>query len=91
MKRVHIIIEGRVQGVCFRAYARDKANTLGLKGWVKNLYSGNEVEIVAEGDDKKIKEFVDWCRQGPSGANVNNVKIEDEESTDEFEKFMIKF
>ena len=58
MRGVHIIITGRVQGVFFRYSTNKVGNKLGLKGLVRNLPDGN-VEVVAEGDEDKLKEMVD--------------------------------
>lgn len=69
--RVHLLISGRVQGVCFRYYCRDEAKRVGVRGWVKNLPDGR-VEIMAEGDQEPIRTFVDWCRHGPPHAQVTD-------------------
>jgi acylphosphatase len=57
---VHLIVSGRVQGVCFRAGTRDQALELGLCGWAKNCPDGT-VEIHAEGDKKTLEQFIIWC------------------------------
>jgi acylphosphatase len=76
--RVHLIIHGYVQGVFYRASTRESAARLGLTGWVRNLPDGN-VEALFEGHLDNIHEAIEWCREGPPGANV--LKI-DEEWTD---------
>ncbi len=63
-KRIRLLISGRVQGVCFRAYARDEARRLGLKGWVRNLPDGR-VEALAQGDPAKLGTFEAWCHRDP--------------------------
>lgn len=75
MKRAHVFVSGRVQGVWFRASTRDKAEELSLKGWVRNLPDGR-VEAVFEGDDRAVEEMVEWCRHGPPMARVDTVDIE---------------
>ena len=85
-----MIIEGRVQGVFFRARAYEKANQLGIKGWISNLPSGVEVEIIAEGEDEKIEEFLNWCSNGPRGARIDNIQADYEIPKNEFERFRIK-
>lgn len=55
--RIHIIFYGRVQGVGFRYYAVQKANQLGLTGWVKNLYDGS-VEMEVEGEEPLIDQLI---------------------------------
>jgi acylphosphatase len=72
--RAHLFIKGRVQGVFFRAYARNVAVKLGLSGWVKNLYDGS-VEAVFEGDKVIIGQAIDHCRVGPSGAYVEDIVV----------------
>ena len=76
-KRVRLLISGRVQGVCFRVYARDEARRLGLRGWVRNLPDGR-VEAMAQGDAVKLGTFEAWCQQGPSHARVLEVEVVEE-------------
>lgn len=86
---VHLRIEGRVQGVFFRASTLDQAIRLGLKGWVRNCPDGS-VEVVAEGERKKIDDLVEWCRHGPPGAHVRDVLIQWEDFQGEFPDFRIR-
>jgi acylphosphatase len=72
--RAHVVVTGRVQGVFFRAEARDRATSLGLGGWVRNNRDGS-VEAVFEGDEERIESIVDWCRRGPAHADVENVQV----------------
>lgn len=76
-RRVHVWVTGRVQGVFFRQSARRQAETLGLTGWVRNLGDGR-VEATAEGPAEAIAAWLDWCRQGPPAARVDELRIEDE-------------
>ncbi len=71
--RVHVLIAGRVQGVFFRAYTRDEARSLGLKGWVRNLPDGR-VEALFEGERRAVDDMLAWCRQGPPYAYVHKVE-----------------
>jgi acylphosphatase len=71
-KKVHLVISGRVQGVCFRMYACDEARRLGLDGWVRNRSDGS-VEAVAEGEEKPLVAFAAWCRRGPPHAVVSGM------------------
>lgn len=75
MIRVHIVVSGRVQGVGYRAGAQRYATQLGLSGWVRNQPDGS-VEILAEGPDEKVEEFLAWCRSGPFMTNVANLNVE---------------
>lgn len=72
MPTVHLIIRGKVQGVFFRATAKDVADKIGLTGWVKNTVEGN-VEIMASGSDDQLQKFMEWCRVGPRKAIVTEV------------------
>jgi len=67
-----IIISGKVQGVFFRYNTKQKAISLGLKGYVKN--TENKVEVLLQGD--KIKEMITWLKKGPKLSKVESVKIE---------------
>lgn len=89
-KRVHLVIEGRVQGVFYRASAKDKADALGLTGYVRNLPDGS-VEAVAEGDLTNLNEFISWCRSGPPNADVQDVKVAFSPFIGEFPNFHIKY
>ncbi len=74
MKHYNITISGRVQGVGFRYSARSVARYMGITGFVRNM-PNNNVYIEAEGDDKQLQEFINWCRKGPDSAKVLNVAI----------------
>ena len=74
MKRAKVIVQGSVQGVFFRAETRDRARSLGLAGWVRNVPDGT-VEAVFEGADERVESMVDWCRRGPGGARVEEVEV----------------
>jgi len=87
--RVHLRIEGRVQGVFFRASAQEEANRLGLKGWVRNCPDGS-VEVVAEGARKKLAAMVDWCHHGPPGAHVHHVQIQWQDYSGDLANFQIR-
>ena len=86
--RVHLLISGRVQGVAFRYYAQDIAQSLEIKGWVRNCWDG-KVEIVMEGEEEKVKELIDWCYRGPGSAIVEKVDIKWEKYRGEFSTFGI--
>jgi acylphosphatase len=87
--RVYLRIEGRVQGVYFRASTVSEARKLRLTGWVRNSPDGS-VEAVAEGEQAQIEELIAWCRQGPPGARVTLVDVRYESSLGEFSGFSIK-
>ena len=87
--RVHLKIEGRVQGVYFRASIVNEAARLGLTGWVRNCHDGS-VEVVAEGPRAQLDELATWCRQGPPGAVVQRVHSAWQEARNEFQDFRIR-
>jgi len=89
MKHYNIRIQGKVQGVFYRASTQDKAKELGLNGWVRNEPDGS-VYAEAEGERDKLDQFIDWCKQGPARANVENVYFEVGEVVG-FESFTIKY
>ena len=74
-EQAHVYVSGEVQGVFFRDSTREKAQQLGLSGWVKNLPDGR-VEALFEGPSKEVREMVRWCEHGPPHAAVENVEIE---------------
>lgn len=90
VKRAHLWIEGRVQGVFYRAWTRDLANKIGLKGWVKNLPDGR-VEAVFEGPEEKVQMAINQCWQGPPAARVTDIEIKWEEPEGDLEGFEIRY
>jgi acylphosphatase len=86
--RVQLHITGLVQGVCYRASARDRAIDLGLTGWVKNNLDGS-VEALAEGPIAAVEQFIDWCRRGPPDAEVADVTTARGAATGEYGRFII--
>ena len=72
-ERLHVLIEGRVQGVGFRFSTYEQALAMGLNGWVRNLYDGR-VEAEFEGPRGALEQMLAWCREGPGPARVTNVE-----------------
>ncbi|MCK4740926.1 MAG: acylphosphatase [Anaerolineales bacterium] len=87
--RAHLLIQGRVQGVSFRYYTMQEAQSLGLTGWVRNLWDGR-VEVLLDGSEDAVKQMIEWCQQGPPSAVVEDVEIAWEEPTDEFRNFRVR-
>lgn len=77
-----------MQGVSFRASAREEAQRLGLSGWVRNLPDGS-VESLAEGPEARLSAFVGWCHCGPDEAAVEEVKQSWSDGTGEFQGFEV--
>ena len=80
-QRARVRVSGDVQGVFFRNSTRQQANRLGLAGWVRNLPDGR-VEVVFEGPEDSVRRAVEWCRQGPEHAHVEEVSTEREAPED---------
>lgn len=76
--RRRVVVHGRVQGVFFRDSCRREATSRGVAGWVTNRPDG-AVEAVFEGEAGAVEALVDWCRHGPSGAEVESVEDTPEE------------
>ena len=89
MKHKNIQIFGRVQGVGFRYSARFAARNFGIKGYVRNMPDGS-VYIEAEGQEKNISEFINWCREGTGSAYIEHINIEDAELKN-FKFFDVRF
>lgn len=87
--RVRLTISGQVQGVFFRQSAKEKADELGLVGWVRNTADDGGVEAVAQGEKERIDEFIAWCRQGPSFAKVENVEAKEQKGLENLTEFSI--
>lgn len=91
MKQANINITGIVQGVFFRSETQNMANKLGIAGWVKNEPDGS-VSIQAQGEEDALDEFIAWCKNGPSGAEVQNANvIFPEEPQETFSNFEIRY
>ncbi len=78
IKSMAITVSGKVQGVFYRQSTLEKARELGLRGWVKNCANG-DVFIRAEGEEDQLRQLVDWCREGPRLAVVQQVECSEAE------------
>ena len=87
--RAHVRISGRVQGVFFRDSTREKAQELGLSGYVKNTPDG-DVEALFEGPEEAVEEMVRWCGQGPPHASVENVEANYEPARGDLTGFEVR-
>jgi acylphosphatase len=86
--RAQIFVSGRVQGVFFRDHTQRWASSLGLTGWVRNVWDGR-VEVLAEGEKDKIEDLISRLRQGPPLARVDNLEVNWVDYTGEFKDFRI--
>ena len=89
MQRAEILVSGLVQGVGFRYFVYRKAEKLGLKGYVKNLYSG-EVYAVVEGERAQIEELFIQMKIGPMHSHVSGSSIKWTDFRNEFKSFEIR-
>ena len=87
MLTIHLLIKGKVQGVFYRATAKKVADKLKLTGWIKNT-KDDDVEVIITGAEDKLQEFINWSKEGPEKANVDDVIVTKETETD-FNDFKI--
>ena len=89
LQRAHVRVSGQVQGVFFRDSTRQKAEELGLTGWVRNVPDG-QVEALFEGPSEKVEEMVRWCEEGPQRASVENVDTDFESAGGDLQGFEVR-
>jgi len=90
MRRLRLLVFGRVQGVFFRDSTRSEARRIGVRGIVRNLPDGS-VEVVAEGPEALLQELMGWCHRGPPAARIDRVQPEWSEALNEFEGFRVQY
>jgi len=88
-KRVTLKIFGLVQGVGYRYLSRNEAKKQGFTGYISNRSDGS-IELMAEGEEKKLKDFIDWCYNGVGTAQVKRIEQSWSAATGEFSDFMIR-
>ncbi|MHC1698499.1 MAG: acylphosphatase [Geobacteraceae bacterium] len=86
--RAMVTVRGLVQGVSFRYHTQQRAVQLKVTGWVRNLPNG-AVQGCFEGDEGDVQQLIDWCREGPSRAEVESVTVERMTFNNEFRGFHI--
>jgi len=84
-------VYGRVQGVYFRYFVRNTARGLGLKGYVRNLGSGDAVEVQAEGEKPQLDRLLEQLKVGPQGARVKRMEIDWADYSGQFTNFNIRY
>ena len=87
--RAHVLVSGRVQGVFFRLKTRHEATKRNVVGWVRNT-PDNQVEAIFEGQKEAVEKMIEFCRKGPTEANVTDVTIQWQTYTGEFRDFKIR-
>lgn len=90
IKTFRILIYGKVQGVFFRAFIKEKADSLSVKGFTRNILTGS-LEVVVQGNEENISKFIEILKIGPKMAKVEKIEIVSYETQQEFEKFNIKY
>ncbi len=86
-KSIRLYISGTVQGVFYRAFVKENAEKLNVKGFVRNLEDGR-VEIFLEGNPEEVKKMIELCKKGPKHSMIKNVE-EKEERFQDFKTFKI--
>jgi len=89
MIAVKVTIQGRVQGVGYRWFAKEQAERLDLNGYVKNLYNG-DVEVYAEGEREVISQYMTVLNQGPPFAHVLEIKYTEMETEGRYNRFQVE-
>ncbi|HNQ53921.1 MAG: Acylphosphatase [Euryarchaeota archaeon ADurb.Bin190] len=89
MIAVHVRVSGRVQGVYYRAFTRERAMALGVKGWVRNVPGGG-VEAVLEGERKQVGELLKSMKSGPTGSLVLGMELSELQAKG-YEDFEIEY
>jgi len=88
--RAHLMISGRVQGVCYRMETKFAADRIGTFGWVRNMQDGR-VEALVEGSQNQVEALIEWCRTGPPAARVHDIEITWEPYRGEFHSFEVTY
>ena len=87
--QLHALVKGHVQGVGFRYYTLKSARGKNLTGWVRNLRDG-KVEVLAEGSQDRLNQFIADLRQGPISSDVDHVEVNFSDAVGEFKDFGVK-
>ncbi len=88
--RAHLFISGRVQGVYYRGFTAETAESLGLTGWVRNL-PDRRVEAVFEGEREAIETAIRKCYEGPPASRVTDINVTWEEKAEDFPDFSVRY
>lgn len=90
MRRVHGIVSGKVHGVYYRKSAEEKAETLGVTGWIKNLPDGR-VEFEVQGMSPRVDDFLRWARRGSNASRVDDMEQNEMDTVAEETGFHTRF
>jgi acylphosphatase len=83
-----IVISGTVQGLFFKNFTKENADKLNLKGFIRDLESG-EIEVIAEGDKENLIKLVDILRKGPAYSQIRNIKVEERKWSGDLKEFKV--
>jgi len=89
--RLSATVYGRVQGVYFRYFVRNVARKLGLKGYVRNLASGDAIEVQAEGEKPQLDRLLEQLKAGPPGALIKRVEVQWSGYSGQFDDFSVRY
>jgi len=89
LKRIHVLITGRVQGVFYRRFTQLRAEQLGVFGWVRNLPDGR-VEVVAEGNQLSVDKLLVMLSEGPPGAITEAVEVSEQQFSGDIDGFSVR-
>lgn len=90
MQTTHVLVVGRVQGVCFRDYTKRQAIQLNLSGWVRNKHDGS-VEAIFSGADTNVKAMLEWLKRGSPLSRVDNIHIHETISEEQYTSFEVRY
>lgn len=89
IETVKIFIFGKVQGVFFRAFIKERAVFLGIKGYTRNISNGS-VEVVVQGNNENLKKFINFLKKVPKFAKIEKIKVSHETNDKIYNDFIIK-
>ena len=89
-KAIKAVVEGRLQGVSYRASTQQQATRLGITGYVKNA-GGNKVEVIAEGEEADLEKLIEFLQEGTSRSEVKKFEVDWREAEGEYFRFSIKY
>lgn len=90
IKTYGLLLSGRVHGVGFRYFVESIAGKYGINGYVKNTFN-RKVEVVCQGEEEDLRQFIDEVKKGPAFSVVTDVKIEEIKGSKKYNIFEIKF
>lgn len=90
IKTYKILVSGRVQGVGFRYFSQSRASKYNIKGFIRNIYD-NKVEIVCQGEEEELEQFINEVRKGPAFSVVSDIEKEEIKKPQKYNSFDIKF